>query len=130
LSNNKALFYCHPVFPGKMKASDSLIAKLIHRKYISVKPGSSPAQNTEKGRLQAPFFCCSAKRGEVSPRPFEQPDRLLLHQILPDPFHRFHHILAVAEGGEAEETFTGRAETAAGSANHVTLVQELVEEVP
>ena len=86
--------------------------------------------HTKIGSLQAPYFCSYAKRGEATPRAFERPDRLLLNQILRDPFHRFHHILAVAEGGEPEETFTGWSEPAAGSAHHVALVQELVEEVP
>lgn len=53
-----------------------------------------------------------------------------LLQILLDPFHRLNHILVMAKGREPEEPFPGWAEAGARRADHVALVQELVEEVP
>src|SRR6185369_13574534 len=54
----------------------------------------------------------------------------ILLQILLYPLHRLYHILAMAEGRQAEEPFAARAEAGAGGADHVAFVQQLVEEVP
>ena len=60
--------------------------------------------------------------------PRRAPSSLL--QILLDPLHRLNHILAMAEGRQAEVPFPARAETDAGRADHVAFVQQLVEELP
>ena len=53
----------------------------------------------------------------------------LFPPLVPDPLDGRFDILPVAERGQAKVPFAGRAETAAGGADHVALVQKLVEKV-
>jgi len=53
---------------------------------------------------------------------------LLSLQILLDPLHRLNHILAMAEGLQAEESFATGAETGAGGADCFAFETLIVEE--
>src|SRR6185369_1493901 len=72
-----------------------------------------------------PEFRGIKQKGRPNGRPFT-----FLLQILLYPLHRLNHILAMAEGRQAEEPFAAGAETGAGGADHVAFGEELVEELP
>src|SRR6056297_1461032 len=54
----------------------------------------------------------------------------LFAPLLFDEFDRFAYIVTIAEGGQTEVAFAARAEAAARSADHMALVEQLVEKVP
>src|SRR5210317_854982 len=54
----------------------------------------------------------------------------LLPPLVLDSLNRCFNIFLITECRESEITFAGVAEAAAGCADHVTLVEQFVEEIP